>query len=208
MDMDFRSFSGHFESFQTGFWQFCVFYVTFFSKTSVYTCAEHLYQRQKLVGTSILVDSGIKIKPPLQGESWPSCIPVEWRELFLDNEASLASILNRMLPADWCQEIFRQKVQAVSKCPEVDGECKVEFREFDSKLHVPEFKLTAANVRDLVAGTRILAGLLYLKCNGTSLSMRTLRHVFRLYEGNSLATPSLDVVMRSLVTKSTEFLIF
>ena len=38
--------------------------------------------------------------------------------------------------------------------------------------------------------------------------MRTLRYLFRLYEGNALATPGLNIVMRGLATKALRLVLY
>ena len=129
-----------------------------FIRALAYVMAQELYDRQQARATGILVDSGIQIKPPIAGKAWPSCIPIEWREQFEGCSEDLASVLNAMLPIEWCRVIFRQKVQELSNCPAVDSECEITLS--DGADDKGRFKLSPENVKDLIHGTRAMAGLL------------------------------------------------
>ena len=161
---------------------------------NLFCCTPWLYSRFKK-GES--APAGTTLKSPISGCSWPVSIPQKWRVHFEGTEKEITDIMKNMLPFDWCTDLLRNIVQENSRCPATDGECTVytEMNRFSPTVN-------AESIRDLVAGTRLLTSLLYLKTNGRESHLRTVQYLHRVYQGSTFATPSLDTLLRSFVTKA------
>ena len=119
-------------------------------------------------------------------------------------------ILEDMLPLEWVEKCFEELEdrdidpdQASEN--DQDGSSSTTTHTIGMKgVDISNKILSKSDLTDLITGTRLTAGMLYLKAlpNSSEKSLRTMRFLYRLYEGATLATPSLNKYLRQLVTES------